>query len=236
MTTKKSPEYTAQQVKDIVDKAAAAQHVPKELAEAATQLESGGNPYAVGDHGTSFGLFQLHRGGELGNLTPEQAFNPWTNANVALHEFAHVMQVHPEVTDPGQIAALAQRPADPSGYASRIDVILGNIKAGSGMFGGAKGGSTKGWSPTLGDELRGTVKDTAGIVTSPLGFLEGLVQDFAKTSFWIRVGLVIVGVVFVFIGASKMVGGSVTLPSTPEAPEPAQAMTHAGERVTEGAA
>jgi hypothetical protein len=44
--------------------------------------------HAQGDvvHGkpTSFGLYQLHQGGELGELTPEEAFDPTTNADVAL--------------------------------------------------------------------------------------------------------------------------------------------------------
>ncbi len=70
-------------------------------------VESGGNNKAVGDGGTSFGLFQLHQGGELpAGWTPEQAFDPRANAEVALSVFAQQ-----NGSDPGQIAASAQRPA-----------------------------------------------------------------------------------------------------------------------------
>lgn len=46
--------------------------------------ESGGNPRAVGDQGTSFGAYQLHQGGALGKLTPQQAFDPYQNAMAVL--------------------------------------------------------------------------------------------------------------------------------------------------------
>jgi hypothetical protein len=50
--------------------------------------ESGGNPGAVGDQGSSFGLFQLHRGGLLDQygLTPQQAQDPLTAAKVMAQE------------------------------------------------------------------------------------------------------------------------------------------------------
>lgn len=46
--------------------------------------ESGGDPHAVGDQGSSYGLFQLHKGGALGSLTPQQAQDPYTNAMAVL--------------------------------------------------------------------------------------------------------------------------------------------------------
>lgn len=62
--------------------------VPDLVWKSIIQVESGYNPRAVGDHGTSFGLFQLHRGGQLGNLTPEQAYDPKTNAQTAMPAIA----------------------------------------------------------------------------------------------------------------------------------------------------
>lgn len=100
--------------------------VDPRLALADAQQESGLDPTAVGDQGTSFGLFQLHQGGELGNLTASQAFNPQTNATVALSEFAAVEQANPGITDPGTIAALAERPANPGAYAASVDAIYNN--------------------------------------------------------------------------------------------------------------
>ena len=90
------------------------------LAIATAYQESGLNTHAVGDGGTSFGLYQLHQGGELGNLTPDQAFDGWTNADVALSTFAQFGPGSRYAT-PGAWAAASQRPADPVGYAASVD-------------------------------------------------------------------------------------------------------------------
>lgn len=66
-----------------VEPAFKAYNVPDPIWETVVEVESAWNPRAVGDNGSSFGLFQLHRGGQLGNLTPEQAYDPATNARVA---------------------------------------------------------------------------------------------------------------------------------------------------------
>lgn len=52
--------------------------------------ESGGNPRAVGDSGTSFGSYQLHKGGALGSMTPQAAFDPYANAMAVLPAWAKV--------------------------------------------------------------------------------------------------------------------------------------------------
>lgn len=114
--------------------------IDPKLAIATAQVESGLNPQAIGDGGTSFGLFQLHRGGELGNMSPQQAFDPLTNARRALSEFANVKKNFPNLTDPGRIAALAQRPADPNGYAAKVNAALGSV--GNIASGGAAGAAT----------------------------------------------------------------------------------------------
>jgi hypothetical protein len=88
----------------------------------ATMLtESGGDSHARGDNNSSFGLFQLHRGGELGSMSEEQAYNPHDNAEVALSVFA---QHKGQYSDPGELAAASQRPADPAGYARKVDANL----------------------------------------------------------------------------------------------------------------
>lgn len=88
--------------------------------------ESGLDPTRVGDGGTSFGLFQLHEGGELGTLTKDQAFDPQTNADVALSEMGLITAAHPTWT-PGEIAAASQRPADPTFYAVAVNAIYREI-------------------------------------------------------------------------------------------------------------
>ena len=100
---------------------AAARHygVDPVLAMATAMHESGGNPFAVGDHGTSFGLFQLHQGGELGNMSKTQAFNPVTNAMRALSEFGR----HPGLSG-GSLAAASQRPANPTAYANAVNSLM----------------------------------------------------------------------------------------------------------------
>jgi hypothetical protein len=115
------------QVVATIDRIALALGVPTALAEAQAQVESGFNPFARGDYvngvPTSFGIYQLHRGGMLGSLTPEQAFNPDTNARVSLSSLAGVLKAHPEYS-PGRAAAESQRPADKVGYAAKINAIL----------------------------------------------------------------------------------------------------------------
>ncbi len=88
------------------------------VAVAAMLVESGGNPHAVGDNGHSFGLFQLNAHGELkqAHLNPEQAFDPVTNARVALSYFRHG---HSD--NPGAMAAAAQRPANRADYARKVN-------------------------------------------------------------------------------------------------------------------
>jgi murein DD-endopeptidase MepM/ murein hydrolase activator NlpD len=60
------------------------------LMTAVSLEESGLNPRAVGDQGTSYGLTQLHQGGALGNLSPQAAMDPYTNIGVAARGFAKV--------------------------------------------------------------------------------------------------------------------------------------------------
>lgn len=91
--------------------------------------ESHLNPTAVGDGGTSFGLFQLHEGGELGSHTPQWAFDPANNAGTAIPIMAQIAHAHPTWT-PGEIAAAAQRPQNRTAYASSINNIYQQIKTG----------------------------------------------------------------------------------------------------------
>lgn len=118
------------------------------LALAVAWQESGLNPQAKGDYGvisgstftpetpgtpggyyTSFGLYQLHKGGELGNLTEQEAFNVVTNATTALTHIAAVAAGNPGAS-PGDIAAMAQGPENPGQYAVDIDALYSEISQG----------------------------------------------------------------------------------------------------------
>lgn len=100
----------------------------KRAALASMLVESKGNPLARGDGNTSFGLFQLHRHGELtdalrqGKLHNEsEAFDPAKNAHVALGYFRHLQNKY---SDPGELAAAAQRPKYRAEYAHKVNAVL----------------------------------------------------------------------------------------------------------------
>lgn len=117
-----------------IARASAVRGVDPVLAAAAAEQESGFATHAKGDFGwfdkaggfhpddakhpknknshyTSFGLYQLHEHGELGNMTRKQAYDPYLNSLVALKNFAIVAKAHPHWS-PGHIALVAQG-ADP---------------------------------------------------------------------------------------------------------------------------
>lgn len=134
--------------------------VDPRLALAMAQQESGLNPSAVGDQGTSFGLFQLHQGGELtsAGLDPQAAMDPYTNARVALAQVAQVARQHPDWS-PGQIAAAAQRPADQTSYASSVNTLFDSVETGQGTLGWANqalSSTTFGGLGTPANQLGGT--------------------------------------------------------------------------------
>lgn len=132
---------------EIIVAAAYNQGVDPTLALCIAWTESGFNPRAEGDwtrtgnegpfvaagtpgaHATSFGLYQLHEGGELGSLTTIEAFNPITNANTALSHVGAYDKAHPGLT-PGELAAQAQGPANPTEYAQVINALYDAVKAG----------------------------------------------------------------------------------------------------------
>lgn len=116
--------YTIEDVVNSVDAAAKKYDVPFSVAWADAEIESSGNTYATNSSDTSFGLFQLTKGGELGNLKPVQAYNPTINADTALSEFHDVASADKSVTsDPAVWAADSQRPANYSQYEARFNGV-----------------------------------------------------------------------------------------------------------------
>lgn len=96
------------------------------LAVATMLIESGGDNKCVGDHGTSFGLFQLHKHGELGSMSPREAQNPWTNSDTALTVFASNSSKY---SDPLELAAASQRPADRQDYKRKLSAAIPRAEA-----------------------------------------------------------------------------------------------------------
>lgn len=71
-------------IKSIIDSMANKYGVAPWVAEDIAKLESSFNPNAVGDNGTSFGLYQLHWGGQGTGYTASQLENPNTNADIGI--------------------------------------------------------------------------------------------------------------------------------------------------------
>ena len=76
----------AKQMKQIIIEEAKKVNLPEWIPLAIAEHESRLNPRSVGDNGTSFGLFQLHRGGGLApeHLTDDELKDPRTNAQIAM--------------------------------------------------------------------------------------------------------------------------------------------------------
>lgn len=106
---------------DWVKRAAQATGADPAALLATSLTESGARTGAVGDQGTSYGPFQFHRGGALGSHSPA-----WANSYAAALNRAQEFQrlgVHG-----GKGAAAVQRPADPSGYALKVQGNLGEAR------------------------------------------------------------------------------------------------------------
>lgn len=99
---------------------------------ATSMRESNLNWDAVGDGGTSFGPFQHHRGGALGNHSPEWAMSP-----AGVDERAAVFAAAKARS--GADAAAIQRPKDPAGYARSVDGYLAQARRYVEMVDGAGG-------------------------------------------------------------------------------------------------
>lgn len=89
----------------------------------ATEITENGAQWGLtpGDQGTSYGSFQFHKGGALGSHAPSWVMTPDAYLNRA-QEFAR-LNVHG-----GKGAAAVQRPADPSGYALKVQANLGEAR------------------------------------------------------------------------------------------------------------
>jgi cell wall-associated NlpC family hydrolase len=107
------------------------------IAIATARHESGLDPNAIGDNGNSVGLFQLNIKGEGAGMTVAQRQDPTANTKIAVQQIANVMKQNPGMS-PGEIAAAAQRPANPNAYAIEINNSLGGAGAQQGMGGMAQ--------------------------------------------------------------------------------------------------
>jgi hypothetical protein len=118
-----SPEHKAI-IQMLISESVAAHLDPIFIVSIAT-LESGLNPYVVGDNYQSFGLFQLNVHGELGKLTPDEAFDPLINTQTALK---YIAKYYTPGLDPGHNAANCQRPKYRELYAMTVNAMYPLVK------------------------------------------------------------------------------------------------------------
>lgn len=173
---------------------------------ATAAVETGGtyNPKATGDNGTSFGEFQLHEGGELNNLPGSlsqqetEAFNPVTNATVAIQQIINTIKANAPAFDQnaGNVAAAAQRPQDAQGYATDIDQLLANQLTGTvGQGRSVIGSSTGADTVNVPDNI--TPANLASGSASGTGSTSGTTSD---SGLLVKVGVFIIGAILLGVG------------------------------------
>lgn len=193
-------------VADTIAAVARSLGVDSRLAVADAYQESKLDPNAKGDYvngsPTSFGLFQLHKGGELGSMTPTQAYDPTTNATTALSVFDQLDTKY----SGGTLAAKAQRPANANQYASNVDALVA-----SGAFDQWAGGSSGGVDSGIGNTnwMSGGVSD-AGSSTDLKLFSTPLGDVKIPTSGVVRFAVIVVGFVVVVIGLHALTSNAAT--------------------------
>ena len=129
--------------------------------------ESSHNPRALGDAGTSYGLFQLRRGnGALGNLTHAQATKYWNpRENIGFTLRAIKPYVNNGMTVEQAVDAISrkfERPANPSGEIAAALAYLRSGKQTSVPFAGTP---SSGGAPAAGDGAGGPDPDLVRAVT-----------------------------------------------------------------------
>lgn len=114
-------------------------------------VESNLNPNAVGDGGTSYGLFQMHVGG-AGGATQASA-RRYLDPMAAIENRARAFRGGAG----GAFAASVQRPADAAGYARKVDAVIAQLRAGK-----LPGGSGYLNAPVAGNAGSGTSNGASG--------------------------------------------------------------------------
>lgn len=99
--------------------------------EATAMVESGGRLDAVGDNGNSGGPYQENSAGRGHGIPMEQRFDPDASTQRAVREF---QTYYDKGLRGAELAAAAQRPADPTGYAKKVEQYLRGINPTPGTF------------------------------------------------------------------------------------------------------
>lgn len=182
------------------------------LAVATAREESGFNPHAVGDQGHSVGLFQENDQGAGAGMTVTQREDVPGSVQRFVDRVRRVLASGFTGT-PGQIAAAAQRPADPVGYAHAVDVLYGQY-AHQTYIGGGSSPVTQQGRPGSGGSIAGIPGAGPTLTAAGRGPLDvgGAIADLgdriAAGAKQIVIGGLIIGVVVIlgFEGTKKTLG------------------------------
>lgn len=179
-------------------------NVPDALWETVADVESGFNPNALGDQGTSFGLFQLHIGGQFPSQylsDPTALDDPGLNAQFALPDIAKAWHDLSASFDPNssawweQFAAQSGHPGGSPGEAvtdneaAKLQQAYASFASGSSPSGPGPFGVPDAFAlPSPGDVANGI---TSWISGNASGFL-------------MRVGVGLAGIVAIFLGGYEI--------------------------------
>ena len=192
--------------------------VPDFIWKSIMETESKGNADAIGDNGTSYGLFQLHQGGGQGDgYSPAQLLDPINNSVIAALSMG-------AVTKQGQAKGLtgydllqyvaynggwpthAGRGAlnyDPvvKAYEPKLQASYATVTGGGGGGSVVTGGTSS--MTGVANNLEGNLKKLATVQsgTDILG---------APTRIGIMVVIAGLGLIFVLVGSKMLAGGSIT--------------------------
>ena len=180
-----------------------------------SDLESSWSATAVGDQGTSFGPFQLHEGGALGNLTPQQAEDPATAVKQMLGAYTSAVNSIPQslwASNPElaaeEAAVKAERPAQSyfaaqgtatvnAKWAQTLNALKGIVSQSGPPAGGGSGSSPVGAAT---DSILGSA-GTAVLNAIPGVFGLTSWKDLAE-----RAGLILLGGALILLGIYMFAG------------------------------
>lgn len=197
------------------------------------------SPFPVGDHGTSFGPYQLHQGGALTalGLSPAQAENAKTATKAMMPAYQNaVNQIsdHLWSSDPEsaaeQAAVIAERPAQDY-FSTQGRAKVGSVwKNTQNVLAGKT--STGGMPPNAHTTSAGDGTSTASILGNIWSFIDGLLtgnptqalSPFAPILE--RIGLIVFGAMLIIVGIIVL-----ALPSTKKAAGEAASLYGTGRRL-----
>jgi hypothetical protein len=193
----------------------------------------------IGDHGTSFGPWQLHQGGAYPAAAPQggQAANAWAwspaGVNYALSRMGSVAGGLKGKQAVHAIVYQFERPADPaSEYAAAVKA-LPSSEGGSGGGGGILGDLGKvGLNPVAAVHEVGGVVGAAGSAVSATEQVGSFLGKLTDPRIWIRALEIVGGGVILMLGLYLLARSIGLAPSGSQAAQAALKVTPAGRALS----